>query len=324
MALAGVLLGAADLSPTAVLVELADRIPGVQVDSGLDEVARNILWELRLPRVVLGALVGACLATSGAAYQGVFRNPLADPWLLGAAAGAGLAATAVVASGGSGALAGIGVPAAAFVGALGGVAMAWFVGRSTGGRGTAALILGGVAVSAFLTAGQTWLLQRNAETIREVYGWILGRLSTSGWSDVGMLAIPTVLSLSVILFHRRILDVLSVGEAEAATLGVDAVRSRVVVVVAASLATAGAVAASGLIGFVGIVVPHTVRLMFGGSYRAVLPLSMLFGAAFMVGTDLVARTVVAPAELPIGVITAFVGAPFFAFVLRRGRGSVGA
>lgn len=318
--LAGIVLGAADLHVTAIATEIADRlVPGVTIDSGLDTAARNILWQLRLPRVVLGALVGASLSTAGAAYQGVFRNPLADPYLLGAAAGAGLAATMVIAWFPALLPGGLTLPVFAFVGTLAGVGLAWGVARTTGGASSTSLILSGVAVTYFLTAGTTWIQQRNVETIRDVYGFILGQLGTSGWGEVGRLAIPAALSLAVISVHRRALDVMAVGEHEAATLGVDTRRVRVVVIAAASLATAAAVAASGLIGFVGVLVPHAVRMGIGGSYRVVVPMSMLFGATFLVLSDVVARTVVAPAELPIGVITALVGAPFFAWVLRRGQ-----
>lgn len=321
--LVGILVGAADLGARAVVVDLLDALPLVDLDSGLDAAARNILWELRLPRVVLGGLVGASLATAGAAYQGVFRNPLADPYLLGAASGAGLAAVVVIAWVPDLLPGGLTLPVFAFVGSLAGVAATWVVASSTGGGNSpTALILAGVAVTYFLTAGTTWVQQRNVETIQEVYGFILGQLGTSGWSEVVTLAVPGGIALAVILMHRRVLDVLSVGEHEAAALGVDAARTRLVVIAAASLATAAAVAVSGLIGFVGVLVPHAVRLAVGGSYRIVLPLSVLFGAAFLVLADVLARTVVAPAELPIGVITALIGAPFFAWVLRRGRAGI--
>ncbi len=319
VAVAGVLVGAADLSVRAVVAELLDVLPGVHLDSGLDEQAQAILWRLRLPRVVLGGIVGACLSVAGAAYQGVFRNPLADPYLLGAAAGAGLAATLVITGGSAGLPTALTVPLAAFVGALGGVALAMLVGTGAGGGGTAGLVLAGIAVASFLTAVQTLVQQRNADSLAEVYTWILGRLTTGGWSEVVRVLPPAIVSLAVIWLYRRVLDVLSVGESEAATLGVDARRARIAVVVAASLATAAAVAVSGLIGFVGIVVPHLVRLVAGASYRVVLPLSVLGGAAFLIAADLLARTVAAPAELPIGVVTAFVGAPFFAVLLRRNR-----
>jgi iron complex transport system permease protein len=176
-----------------------------------------------------------------------------------------------------------------------------------------------VAVSAFFAAGQTYLLQQHVETLREVYSWLLGRLSTAGWHDVRLLLPYAAITTVVILLLRRELDVLSVGDDEAASLGLHPQRSRYLLVIAASLATAAAVAVSGLIGFVGVIVPHTVRLLAGPSYRAILPLSMLFGAAFLTLADVAARTLSSPAELPIGVVTALIGAPFFVVVLRTSR-----
>jgi iron complex transport system permease protein len=267
--------------------------------------------------VVLAALVGATLAAAGAAYQGVFRNPLADPYLLGVAAGAGLGATMGIVTAGS---ASAWVPAAAFAGAVVAVLLTYALGGAAGGgRSGTTLVLAGVAVAAFFTAVQTFVQQRHADTVREVYSWILGRLSTVGWSEVGLLAPYAAVSLVVLLLHRRLLDVLAVGEEEAETLGVSVSRVRLVVIAAATLGTAAAVAVSGLVGFVGIVVPHAVRLLAGSSYRVILPLSVLGGAAFLVLADLGARTLVSPSEVPLGVITAFVGAPFFAVVLRSSR-----
>jgi len=319
-ALAAVLVGPVPLSPGAVLLELAGRLPLVHTHSGLSRQEAAILWQLRLPRVVLGGLVGAMLALAGAAYQGVFRNPLADPYLLGAAAGAGLGATLAIAYGPDTAAWPVDLlPLAAFAGAVIGVVAAYALGRSGGARTTTTLILSGVAVAAFLTAVQTYVQQQKAETLREVYGWILGRLTTAGWHEVALVVPYALLSTVAILLHRRLIDVLAVGDDEAASLGVRAARVRLVVVAAATLATAAAVAVSGLIGFVGIIVPHTIRLVAGPSHRLLVPLSLIGGAAFLILADLVARTVMAPAELPIGVITAFFGAPFFALVLRTSR-----
>jgi iron complex transport system permease protein len=261
-------------------------------------------------------LVGAVLAVSGAAYQGVFRNPLADPYLLGVAAGAGLGATLGFAlTGRSGWIAPL-----AFAGGLGAVAITYALGRSVGGRSPTSLILAGVAVAAFATAVQTYVLQQNVDTLREVYSWILGRLTTVGWHEVVDL-MPYAVAASVILVAaRRMLDVLALGDEEARALGVNVGRVRGVVVVTATLATAAAVSVSGLIGFVGIIVPHTIRLLFGWSYRVIVPMSILFGAAFLMLADVAARTLISPAELPIGVVTAFFGAPFFLLVLRTMRG----
>jgi iron complex transport system permease protein len=319
-ALAAVLVGPVPLSPGPVVLELAGRLPLVHTHSGLSRQEAVILWQLRLPRVVLGGLVGAMLALAGAAYQGVFRNPLADPYLLGAAAGAGLGATLAIAYGPDTTAWPVDLlPLAAFAGAVIGVVAAYALGRSGGARTTTTLILSGVAVAAFLTAVQTYLQQQKAETLREVYGWILGRLTTAGWHEVALVVPYALLSTVAILLHRRLIDVLAVGDDEAASLGVRAARVRLVVVAAATLATAAAVAVSGLIGFVGIIVPHTIRLVAGPSHRLLVPLSLIGGAAFLILADLVARTVMAPAELPIGVITAFFGAPFFALVLRTSR-----
>ena len=294
-----------------------DRLPLVEIGHGLSDLHQSVLFEIRLPRVVLGALVGAVLAIAGASYQGVFRNPLADPYLLGVAAGAGLGATLGLGLGLGSAM----VTLLAFAGGLVAVAATYFLGRSVGGRTTTSLILAGVAVAAFATAFQTYLLQRNVETLREVYVWILGRLSTVGWGEVRLLLPFALVAAATLLAFRRQLDVLAIGDDEAAGLGVNVARVRWVVVILATLATAAAVSVSGLIGFVGIIVPHTVRLIAGWSYRVIVPLSLLFGAAFLMASDLVARTVVSPAELPIGVVTAFLGAPFFVVVLRSMRTS---
>ena len=317
--LLGLALGPVDLGLGAVAREVLSHVPFLGVESPFSETQDAILWELRAPRVVLGLLVGAMLATAGAAYQGVFRNPLADPYLLGAAAGAGLGATIVIAYDLAGDVGPDLRPIAAFVGAMLAVGIAYALGRSVGGRQTATLILAGVTVASFLTALQTYVQQRRVETVQEVYSWILGQLETAGWTDVLIMLPYVVVSAVALLWHRRLLDVLSVGDDEAASLGVPVARVRLLVVLAATLGTAAAVAFSGLIAFVGIIVPHAIRLMAGTSYRIVVPLSLAFGAGFLVIVDLVARTVVAPGQLPIGVVTAFLGAPFFAIVLRTTR-----
>ncbi|HVT68043.1 MAG TPA: iron ABC transporter permease [Trebonia sp.] len=318
-ALTGAFVGAADLNPLATAAALADRIPLVRLPSSLSPVDRAVLFQIRLPRVVLGALVGGLLALAGAGYQGVFRNPLVDSGMLGASAGAGLGATlAIVYFGGSGRET---VPLAAFVGSLAGVAVAYLTGaaasrRTALGDGVATLLLAGIAVGSFLTAVQTFLLQRSASDIQTVYSWLLGSLSAASWQQVIMILPYAGVSSAVILLHGRHLDVLSVGDEEARTLGMRPGLVRAIVVAASALAAASAVAVSGLIGFVGIVIPHVVRRVAGPSYTGVLPLSLLTGAGFLVLADTLARTVLSPAELPIGVVTAVVGAPAFVWVLR--------
>jgi iron complex transport system permease protein len=318
-ALVAVFVGAAGLNPLATGAALLDKLPFVRLPTSLSPLDENVLFQIRLPRVVLGAMVGGLLALAGAGYQGVFRNPLVDSGMLGASAGAGLGATlAIVYLGGAGPGA---VPVAAFAGSLTGVAVAYGTGAAASrhtvlGDGVATLLLAGIAVGSFLTAAQTFVLQRSASDIQAVYSWLLGSLSAASWAQVATIAPYAGVSTVVLLLHGRHLDVLSVGDDEARTLGLRPGVIRAIVVTASALAAASAVAVSGLIGFVGIVVPHVARRLAGPSYTSVLPLSLLLGAAFLVLADTLARTVLSPQELPIGVVTAFVGAPAFVWVLR--------
>jgi iron complex transport system permease protein len=319
--LTGVLVGPVHLGAVSVVRATFAHVFGLH--SPLSGANDAIVWELRLPRVILAALVGGTLAVAGASYQGVFRNPLADPYLLGAAAGAGLGATIVVAYAPASRLTGDLLPLGAFVGAALAVVAAYVLGRSAGvAAGPAALVLAGVTIASFLTAVQTFVQQQHVDTVQEVYSWLLGRLATSGWREVGIVLPYVAVAWVILVAHRRLLDVLAVGDEEAASLGVNVARVRLLVVAAATVATAAAVAVAGLIGFVGIIVPHTIRLLVGGSYRLLLPLSVIVGAGFLVFADVIARTVVSPAELPIGVVTAFFGAPFFAVVLRTSRRTI--
>jgi iron complex transport system permease protein len=319
--LIGVLVGPVHLGVGRVLDSIAARLHVPGVSSPLSPTEEAILWDIRMPRVVLGALVGGMLALAGATYQGVFRNPLADPYLLGVAAGAGLGATLAIAYLPEGLRGQQALPIAAFVGGAAAVVITYSVGRSVGReRDAVTLVLAGVTVASFFTALQTFVQQQNADTLQQVYTWILGSIPSSGWSDV-VLILPYVAVASVIiLVHRRVVDVLSLGDDEAASLGVDVRRVRLTLVLAATIGTAAAVAVCGLIGFVGIIVPHAIRMLAGTGYRTLLPLSVIAGAGFLVLADVIARTALAPAELPLGIVTAFFGAPFFALVLRTTRG----
>jgi len=308
------------LAALALLVGAVGLGAMVGPAGGIRSANWHIIWNIRLPRVVLAGIVGAMLSLAGASYQGVFRNPLVDPYLLGAAAGAGLGATLVFAYGRSGTIDWPidPLPLAAFVGALAAVMVTYSVGASFGGTGLT-LVLAGVAVAALCTAVQQFVLLRNSDVIEEVYSWISGRLSTATWSDVRLVLPYVLLASAVLLVHRRHLDVLRVGDEEAATLGADVRRVRLVVVIAATLGTAAVVSVSGLIGFVGIMVPHLVRLVFSSSYRWVLPMSIVVGAAFLILADVPGRAFEQGGETPIGVVTAFLGAPMFIIILRSKR-----
>ena len=274
----------------------------------------TILTQIRLPRVVLAGLVGAALSTSGAVYQTVFRNPLADPYLLGVASGAGLGATIAILGAG-----GFWLPIFAFLGGSLAVAATFVVaGRRFADPRT--LLLSGIAIGSFATALQTYLFQSHTEQLRSVYSWILGQLTVADWGTVGWSAGYLAIALGVLFVIAKRLDGLLVSDEEAHSLGLRPNRLRLIAIIAATLATATAVAASGLIGFVGLVIPHLVRTLLHKASNRALPTIALFGAAFLILADLGARTVIAPAELPIGVITAFIGAPFFLLVLRRKGG----
>jgi iron complex transport system permease protein len=319
--LTGLGIGPAPIAPGAIVGSLIAHLGVFHRSNPLNSVDDAILWQIRAPRVVLAALVGAMLAIAGSAYQGIFRNPLADPYLLGIAAGAGLGATLAIAYTNLGTNQGVILPLAAFAGASVAVAAAYLLGRSTGrAYSTTTLVLAGVVIALFMTAVQTFVQQQRSETLRAVYSWLLGGFQTADWQEVAVVAPYITFSCVVILLHRRVLDVLRLGDDEASSLGIRVGRARLALVSAATLGTAAAVAVSGLIGFVGIIVPHTVRLLVSPSYRAIVPLSLIGGAGFLVLADLLARTILSPAELPVGVVTAFFGAPFFALVLRSTRG----
>ena len=272
----------------------------------LTPLQSTIVWQYRAPRMVIGLLAGSMLAVAGGTYQGVFRNPLADPYLLGVASGAGLGATFAIIDISHGTGTPAWTPLLAFVGALGAV--------------TATLILAGVAVASLLTSAQTFLQQQSsAGSIARVYIWLLGSLASAGWSTVWLVFPYVIFCIIICVGAGRALDVMSVGEDESRSLGVPVRRVRFIVIAASSLGTAAIVSAVGLIGFVGIIVPHIVRLLVGTSYRRILPISVIFGAAFLVFADTIARTVIAPSELPLGVVTALIGAPVFVIILSLRR-----
>lgn len=283
---------------------------------GLTGQDRTVLLQLRLPRVILAVLVGAALATSGAVYQTVFRNPLADPYLLGAASGAGLGATIALTNSGAN-MYGL-LPIFSFAGGVLAVLTSFFISGKFFAEPNS-LLLSGIAVGSFATAVQTYLQQRHSSALRPVYSWILGELTVANWQIVTWSSFYIVASIAILISISKQLDGLMLSDEESFSLGINPNRLRIIAVAAATLATATAVAASGLIGFVGIVVPHLVRGITHRVTNRSLTTIALTGAAFLVLADLGARTLLSPAELPIGVITAFVGAPFFLFVLRSRR-----
>lgn len=289
-----------------------------------------VVMDIRLPRVVLGALVGAALAVSGAVMQGLFRNPLADPGIVGVSAGAGLGAALFIVLGNAAlapAMAVLGiyaVPIAAFVGGLITTLLLYRIGTRRGTTSVATLLLAGIALGA-LTGAMTGLLVYVADDqqLRDLQFWGLGSLAGSNWDKV-LSAAPIILVMLVCVpFLARGLNALTLGEAAASHIGVRVQRLKNLSIVLVAAATGASVAVSGGIGFVGIVVPHLLRLTIGPDHRYLLPASALLGACLLIAADTLARTIVAPAEMPIGIITAFAGAPFFLWILLRKRGLMG-
>ena len=302
----GLSLGAVSIAPGAVWRALVD---------GSSSYA-PIIRQLRLPRVILGFLLGGTLAVSGASLQALLRNPLADPYLLGLSGGAGLGAVLAIALGGPLAWA---VPAAAFAGALGAVALVYALGRTSSGRlEPRILLLAGVVTSGFATAIMTALMVlSDAAELRNAFLWLLGGLGRASWQSLGLFLIWAPIPLLVLFTAARSLDLLALGEETAGYLGAEVERVKRRVVVSTALLTAAAVAAAGMIGFVGLVVPHAVRRIMGPLHGRLLPLAFAVGGALLVGADTIARVVVRPIELPVGVVTALIGVPVFAILLRR-------
>ncbi|MBI5301249.1 MAG: iron chelate uptake ABC transporter family permease subunit [Chloroflexi bacterium] len=298
------------------------KLPGAPIAVTWQASWETILFDIRLPRVVLAGLVGIALATSGATYQGLLRNPLADPYLIGVSSGAALGATIAIVF--SVEFAGA-LPLFAFLGAIGATFGIYALAQSDGRATPTTLILAGVALGAFLSAITSFLMFRSDSAFRsfQIIAWMMGSFSLSNWQQVLILLPYLALGWFVLFLHARYLNVLQLGETQAQQLGVPVERVTLTLVVATSLVTAAAVAVSGLIGFVGLIVPHAVRLVWGPDHRFLLPMCALLGAMFLIIADTLARTLLAPSELPVGIITAFCGAPFFLYLLRRKREVLG-
>ena len=299
------------------------RLPGATLPDGwleANQTLSTILFDIRLPRTVLVALTGLALSGSGAAYQGLFRNPLADPYLIGVASGAGLGAIVAMAVRWPYSTLGLlAIPMAAFMGAVLTVVLVYTLARVGRTVPTTNLILAGVAVGSFCSAVTSFIMLQSQGELRRAVAWLLGGGAISGWSAV-LACLPYVILGSGIIFWRgHTLNVLQFGDEQAQQMGVDVEKTRRTIIIAASLMTAAAVAFSGIIGFIGLVVPHLVRMVWGPDYRRLIPASFIWGAGLLLIADVLARVILAPQDLPVGVITALFGAPFFLWILRRTR-----
>jgi iron complex transport system permease protein len=302
---------------------MVDKLPFVDITPTWQSVISTIVLDIRLPRVILAGLVGAALATAGATYQGLFRNPLADPYLIGVAQGASLGAVTGFLLPVAWNVAAFGlIPLLAFAGALLATVVVYLLARVGKTMPVTTLILAGVAVSALLSSIVSYLIISSGDKMHGIIFWLMGSFSLSQWSEI-KIAMPYVAAgTTVIIIFARLLNVMQLDEEQAQQLGINVERLKIILLAAATLITAASVAFVGTIGFVGIIIPHAVRLIWGADHRYLLPLAVLSGAIFMILTDLIARTVLAPTEIPIGVITAICGAPFFLYLLRRRKKAI--
>ena len=328
LALAMILSAGCGALPVSARVTVEALWGGLLGQTQAFDTIHAIVWNLRLPRVFMAALVGASLGSSGAAMQGLFRNPLAEPYLLGVASGASFGATVAMTFTGQLALAFAEVPFApsptanlvpmfAFMGAIGAVFATLALTQTRSRSKTPSILLAGIVVGSVLTSLTTYLMMRDADRLRAVFSWALGNLAASSWTDVARAAPYAAAGMLCLFALARGLDALQLGDDTARTLGVDTQRVRVGVIVGASLSTAAAVSFVGIIGFVGLAAPHIMRRLGAVNHRALLPASGLAGATLLVLADLGARVLIRPAELPVGIVTTLVGGPFFLWLLRR-------
>jgi iron complex transport system permease protein len=316
-------IGAVAIPPQETFQIIISRLTGLWQNSEIPSTTKAIIWNLRLPRVLLGVLVGASLALAGVSFQGLLRNPLADPFTIGVSSGAAVGATIAILvqqtyHTGFTQM----IPFSAFAGALIAMFFIYNLARIGGQVPVVTLLLAGVVVSSFLSAVISLLMVFAGEDMQGIFFWLSGGLLMRSWSEI-LFVLPYLLIGSVILFtYARDLNVLLMGEEAALTLGVNVERTKKVLLVTASMITAAAVSVSGMIGCVGLIIPHAVRMITGPDHRVLLPASALVGASFLVWADVVARTVMIPKEIPVGIITAFVGAPFFIYLLRKKKSEI--
>jgi iron complex transport system permease protein len=320
MAMLNAATGPVAIPPLTVAKAVLAKLPFIEIVSNWSNTVDVILFDIRLPHTALIAITGMALGGSGAAYQGLFRNPLADPYIIGVAAGAGLGAVLAMATRWPTTLLGMAtIPAAAFVGAVLTVVIVYAISRVGRTTPITTLILAGVALGTFSSAITSLIMLVSTEQLHRAIAWLLGGFALGGWGPV-LAALPyLLLGLGTLIVLGKPLNVLQFGDEQAMQLGLDVERVKLVLIIAASLVAATAVSFSGIIGFIGLIVPHLVRLIWGPDYRRLIPLAIFGGGAVLLGADIIARTILAPRDLPVGIVTAVIGAPFFLWLLRRAK-----
>ncbi len=309
-------VGPVSISSITVAKILLSKLPLMDnlFSHSWSSVEESIILQIRLPRIILGALVGSALAVAGAAMQGLFKNPMADPYVIGISSGAALGATLAVVLGVQGIFS---MPLLAFMGALSSAFLVYSIARVDGQMQMETVLLSGIAVAIFFSAIASFFMYVAGENLHQIVFWLMGGLWASGWDRVGVSFAPIFIGILGIYLFARDLNVLQLGEESAVHLGIEIEQVKRILLALSSLIAGIAVSVSGIIGFVGLIIPHMVRIMTGPDHRILIPASALVGAIFLILADSVARTIISPAELPVGIITAFFGAPFFVYLLRR-------
>lgn len=318
-------IGAADISFQESAGILLSKIPLIRnwfTAENYPDMHRTIIWSLRMPRIFLAALVGGALSVVGATLQGFFRNTMADPYIMGVSSGAALGATIAIISGKAGFLGMMRIPAFGFAGALLTTWVVYSLARVGKKVVVSTLLLAGIALSSFLAAVMSLLMVFNAEEIDKVYIWLMGSFANKNWEHVQIAAPFIIIGSICLMIFAKEMNALVFGDSTAQHLGVNLPKLQAAILVFTSLTTAGAVAVCGSIGFVGLIIPHVVRLLLGPDHRILLPFSFLLGGTFLVLTDTFARTALAPLEIPVGIITAMFGGPFFIYLLKRKKESI--
>ncbi len=320
----GIGIGAVWIPPGEVLSLINGHLNGSSINYQGQTLSHDIIiWSIRFPRVLLGAMVGISLSVAGAIFQGLFRNPMADPYVIGVSSGSALGAVAaILLLGSTGLKYSYSIPAFAFVCAILTIFLVYSLARTGGRVPVMTLLLAGIAVNSFLSALQSLAMFYSGDQMHQVVFWLLGGFSSRGWEYIGMFMPYALIGIVIAFVYTRELNGMLIGEEQAQHLGIDVERVKIMLLIASALLIGASVSVSGLIGFVGLIIPHVVRLVVGPDHRVLLPMVALTGAIFMVGADIVARTIIAPEELPVGVVTALIGGPFFIYLLRRHKTSI--
>lgn len=326
VALISSVVGAADVTVGNVLKIIGSKIPGIKQGINLEDVSKAqqaIVWNIRVPRILLAFLVGYGLSVVGTTMQGLLKNPMADPYIIGISSGAALGAAMAIVLKLNTTLLGMGmVSICAFIGALLATLLVYQLARVKGKVPVTTLLLAGIAIGQLLTSIMSLLMVIYSKDVNTIIYWTLGSFSSRSWSHVQVAVIPILAGSLLIYFYAKDLNVLLLGEATAESTGVEVERVKVLLLMVSALMTAFAVSVSGIIGFVGLIVPHIVRILLGPDHRTLIPASGLVGGIFMILADTLARTLIAPTEIPVGIITAIAGGPFFISLLRKAKRGV--